>query len=176
MGQDDLYAVPSMVGAVSYVAIDYFGPQWIDVAVGSTLATVLRLMALALHWRLPTGPTELIAGQGTVSAVGPAGRPSVVAGYLANEHAQSIDAQGFLHTGDLAKVDADGCVYIVDRLEELINFKGYQVPPAELEALLLTHPAIADAAVIGVADDESGEEIPKRSWSPNPTPSSPTPR
>jgi acyl-coenzyme A synthetase/AMP-(fatty) acid ligase len=51
-------------------------------------------------------------------------------------------------------------VYIVDRLKELIKYKGYQVPPAELEAVLLSHPAIADAAVVGVNDDE-GEEVPK---------------
>ena len=60
----------------------------------------------------------------------------------------------------MACVDSDGCVYIVDRLKELIKYKGYQVPPAELEALLLTHPDIADAAVVGVLDDD-GEEIPK---------------
>lgn len=89
--------------------------------------------------------------------------PNVMAGYLGNEQAtrETIDTDGFLHTGDLAKVDATGCVYIVDRLKELIKYKGYQVPPAELEALLLTHPDIADAAVIGVHDSESGEEVPK---------------
>ena len=65
-----------------------------------------------------------------------------------------------MHTGDLAQVDANGCVYIVDRLKELIKYKGYQVPPAELEAVLLSHPEIADAAVIGVVDAE-GEEVPK---------------
>jgi acyl-CoA synthetase (AMP-forming)/AMP-acid ligase II len=85
-----------------------------------------------------------------------------MAGYLGNEQAtaQTVDADGFLHTGDLASVDADGCVYIVDRLKELIKYKGYQVPPAELEALLLTHPGIADAAVIG-ATEQGGEEVPK---------------
>ncbi|MER2224584.1 MAG: 4-coumarate--CoA ligase family protein, partial [Rhodococcus sp. (in: high G+C Gram-positive bacteria)] len=67
---------------------------------------------------------------------------------------------GYLHTGDIATVDGDGVVKIVDRLKELIKYKGYQVPPAELEALLLTHPQIADAAVIGVLDAE-GEEVPK---------------
>jgi len=61
----------------------------------------------------------------------------------------------------MAQVDAAGAVYIVDRLKELIKYKGYQVPPAELEALLLTHPQIADTAVVGVIDEESGEEIPK---------------
>lgn len=89
--------------------------------------------------------------------------PNVMAGYLNNDTAtaETIDADGFLHTGDLARVDSTGCVYIVDRLKELIKYKGYQVPPAELEAVLLTHPQIADAAVIGVVDTESGEEVPK---------------
>lgn len=89
--------------------------------------------------------------------------PNVMAGYLNNEKAtrETIDDDGFLHTGDLARVDSTGCVYIVDRLKELIKYKGYQVPPAELEAVLLSHPAIADAAVIGVHDADSGEEIPK---------------
>ena len=89
--------------------------------------------------------------------------PNVMAGYLNNDQAtaETIDGDGFLHTGDLARVDSTGCVYIVDRLKELIKYKGYQVPPAELEAVLLTHPDIADAAVIGVLDTESGEEVPK---------------
>jgi acyl-CoA synthetase (AMP-forming)/AMP-acid ligase II len=88
--------------------------------------------------------------------------PNVMAGYLGNEKAtgETID-DGWLHTGDMARVDATGCVYIVDRLKELIKYKGYQVPPAELEAVLLSHPGIADAAVIGVIDAESGEEVPK---------------
>lgn len=89
--------------------------------------------------------------------------PNVMAGYLNNDQAtdETIDADGFLHTGDLARVDSTGCVYIVDRLKELIKYKGYQVPPAELEAVLLTHPDISDAAVVGVVDTESGEEVPK---------------
>ncbi len=89
--------------------------------------------------------------------------PNVMAGYLNNEKAtcETIDDDGFLHTGDLARVDSTGCVYIVDRLKELIKYKGYQVPPAELEAVLLTHPQIADAAVVGVRDPDSGEEVPK---------------
>ena len=61
MGPDDLYAIPALLGAATYVAIDYFGPQWVGVAVGSALATLLRLAALTFHWRLPTGPRELIA-------------------------------------------------------------------------------------------------------------------
>ncbi|MEP9390644.1 AMP-binding protein [Gordonia sp. VNK1] len=103
-------------------------------------------------------PTEGLSAPGELWVKG----PNVMLGYLDNEQAtaDTIDADGFLHTGDMAQVDPTGCVYIVDRLKELIKYKGYQVPPAELEALLLTHPKIADTAVIGV-NDEDGEEIPK---------------
>lgn len=88
--------------------------------------------------------------------------PQVMKGYLNNEQAtaETIDADGWLHTGDVAHFDEDGYVFIVDRLKELIKYKGFQVPPAELEGLLLTHPAIGDAAVIGIQDDEAGE-LPK---------------
>ncbi|MEV0948018.1 AMP-binding protein [Rhodococcus sp. NPDC049939] len=88
--------------------------------------------------------------------------PNIMLGYLGNDEAtaETLDADGYLHTGDIATVDAQGVVTIVDRLKELIKYKGYQVPPAELEALLLTHPQIADTAVIGVLDDD-GEEVPK---------------
>ena len=85
--------------------------------------------------------------------------PQVMKGYLNNESAtkSTIDEDGWLHTGDIGHLDADGYLFIVDRLKELIKYKGFQVPPAELEALLLTHPLIADAAVIGLPDDEAGE-------------------
>jgi acyl-CoA synthetase (AMP-forming)/AMP-acid ligase II len=88
--------------------------------------------------------------------------PQVMLGYLNNDEAtrSTLDAEGFLHTGDLAKVDADGYYFILDRLKELIKFKGFQIAPAELEAVLLGHEAIADAAVIGVPDAEAGE-VPK---------------
>ena len=85
--------------------------------------------------------------------------PQVMLGYLNNDKAtaETLDDDGWLHTGDIGHVDADGHLFVVDRLKELIKFKGFQVPPAELEALLLTHPAVADAAVIGLPDEESGE-------------------
>ncbi|HET9546666.1 MAG TPA: 4-coumarate--CoA ligase family protein [Desertimonas sp.] len=85
--------------------------------------------------------------------------PQVMKGYLNNEAAtkSTIDDDGWLHTGDIGHIDADGHLFVVDRLKELIKYKGFQVPPAELEALLLTHPQIADAAVIGLPDDEAGE-------------------
>ena len=88
--------------------------------------------------------------------------PNVMKGYLNNQEAtdHTLDADGWLHTGDVAVVDADGDFTIVDRVKELIKYKGYQVPPAELEALLLGHDAIADAAVIPVPNEEAGE-VPK---------------
>jgi acyl-CoA synthetase (AMP-forming)/AMP-acid ligase II len=85
--------------------------------------------------------------------------PQVMKGYWNNETAthNTIDDDGWLHTGDIGHIDADGHLYIVDRLKELIKYKGFQVAPAELEALLLTHPQVADAAVIGLPDVEAGE-------------------
>jgi len=85
--------------------------------------------------------------------------PQVMLGYLNNPGAtaSTLDRDGWLHTGDIGHVDAEGYLWIVDRLKELIKYKGFQVPPAELEALLLTHPGIADAAVVGLPDDEAGE-------------------
>src|SRR3954453_4762728 len=89
--------------------------------------------------------------------------PQVMKGYLNNEEAtrNTVDDEGWLHTGDVAIVDEFGRYTVVDRVKELIKYKGYQVAPAELEAVLVGHPEIADAAVIGVKDEESGEEVPK---------------
>jgi acyl-CoA synthetase (AMP-forming)/AMP-acid ligase II len=88
--------------------------------------------------------------------------PQVMKGYLNRPEATAltVDADGWLHTGDIGYADHDGHFFIVDRLKELIKCKGYQVPPAELEAVLLTHPAVADAAVIPAPDEECGE-VPK---------------
>ena len=85
--------------------------------------------------------------------------PQVMKGYRNRPEATAamIDAEGWLHTGDVGYFDTDGQLFIVDRVKELIKYKGLQVAPAELEAVLLMHPAVADAAVIGVPDDEAGE-------------------
>ena len=103
-------------------------------------------------------PSEGVSAAGELLCKG----PNIMIGYLHNEAATAevLDAEGWLRTGDIATVTAEGYVRVVDRLKELIKYKGYQVPPAELEALLLTHPLIADAAVIGV-NDAGGEEVPK---------------
>ena len=88
--------------------------------------------------------------------------PQVMKGYLNNLEAtaNTIDSDGWLHTGDIGYADQDGHFFIVDRMKELIKYKGFQVAPAELEAVLLSHPAIGDAAVIPCADEEAGE-VPK---------------
>ncbi len=88
--------------------------------------------------------------------------PQVMLGYLNNPEAtaQAVDQDGWLHTGDVGCADADGFFYIVDRLKEFIKYKGYQVAPAELEAILLMHAAVAGCAVIPMADADAGE-IPK---------------
>jgi 4-coumarate--CoA ligase len=85
--------------------------------------------------------------------------PQVMKGYLNDEQATSltIDDEGWLRTGDIGHIDEDDHVFVVDRLKELIKYKGFQVAPAELEAVLLTHPEVADAAVIGLPDEEAGE-------------------
>ncbi|KUN87684.1 AMP-dependent synthetase [Streptomyces bungoensis] len=87
--------------------------------------------------------------------------PQVMKGYLGRPDATAavIDPDGWLHTGDVGHVDEDGWLFVVDRVKELIKYKGFQVAPAELEALLLTHPGIDDAAVVG-ARNEDGNEIP----------------
>jgi acyl-CoA synthetase (AMP-forming)/AMP-acid ligase II len=85
--------------------------------------------------------------------------PQVMAGYLRRPEATAamVDPDGWLRTGDLGLVDGDGNLVIVDRLKELIKVSGYQVAPAELEAVLAAHPAVADAAVLGRGDPDHGE-------------------
>ncbi|KAK6155422.1 hypothetical protein DH2020_009670 [Rehmannia glutinosa] len=85
--------------------------------------------------------------------------PQIMKGYLndAEATARTIDVDGWLHTGDIGYVDDDDDVFIVDRVKELIKFKGFQVPPAELESLLVSHPNIADAAVVPQKDEAAGE-------------------
>lgn len=118
----------------------------------------------------PVPNTECqVAEIGTGRALGPdedgelwVRGPQVMKGYLNNPKATAmvIDDEGWFHTGDVCRVDADGYFQIVDRVKELIKYKGLQVPPAELEAVLLSHPSISDAAVIPSPDEEAGE-VPK---------------
>eukprot|EP01065_Artemidia_motanka_P029278 TRINITY_DN35420_c0_g1_i1.p1 TRINITY_DN35420_c0_g1~~TRINITY_DN35420_c0_g1_i1.p1 ORF type:complete len:571 (+),score=164.06 TRINITY_DN35420_c0_g1_i1:55-1713(+) len=88
--------------------------------------------------------------------------PQVMLGYFNRPDAtkSTIDEEGFLRTGDIARVNADGFVWIVDRLKEIIKYKGHQVAPSELEEVLLTHDEVADCCVIR-SENSAGEEIPK---------------
>lgn len=80
-------------------------------------------------------------------------------GYWNNPEAtrQTIDHDGWLHTGDVGYFDDKGRLRVVDRIKELIKYKGYQVSPSEIETVLLSHPAVKDAAVTGRPDERSGE-------------------
>ncbi|MCZ6872703.1 MAG: long-chain fatty acid--CoA ligase [bacterium] len=107
---------------------------------------------------LETGERELEVGEvGELVVRG----PHVMQGYwkAAEETAQTL-RDGWLHTGDIGRIDADGYVYIVDRKKEMIKYKGFSVAPAEVEAALFQHPAVSDCVVIGKPDAEAGE-IPK---------------
>jgi acyl-CoA synthetase (AMP-forming)/AMP-acid ligase II len=88
--------------------------------------------------------------------------PHVMKGYLGDADAtrKVLEPDGFLHTGDLGHVDEHGDLFIVDRIKELIKYKGQQVSPVELEAVLMAHPKVTDAAVVGVPDEEA-TELPK---------------
>ncbi|MFN8636103.1 MAG: AMP-binding protein [Chloroflexota bacterium] len=115
-------------------------------------STEAVIVELATGERLGAGQTGEILVRG----------PQVMAGYLNNPDAtaSTVEPDGWLHTGDVGYADAQGYLYIADRVKEIIKYKAYQVAPAELEAVLGTHPAVVDAAVVPSPDDEAGE-IPK---------------
>lgn len=140
------YGMTELSPVTHLTPIGDYKPGTVGVTVGSTACRIVDPA---------TGEDQDVGGEGELWISG----PQVMKGYLNNPEATAatIDTDGWLHTGDIAVIDADGHVSIVDRLKELIKVKGFQVAPAELEAMLLTHPAVADVAVIGVADSESGE-------------------
>jgi 4-coumarate--CoA ligase len=89
--------------------------------------------------------------------------PNVFKGYLNNPDgtAHALTSDGYFKTGDVGFQDSNGNFYITDRVKELIKYKGFQVPPAELEGILLSHPKVMDAAVIGVYDKDQATELPR---------------
>src|SRR5216683_2135233 len=107
---------------------------------------------------IETGERELPPGEdGEIIIRG----PQIMQGYWkAPEETARALRDGWLYTGDIGHADADGYTYIVDRKKEMIKYKGFGIAPAELESLLMEHPAVMDSAVIGVPDDEAGE-LPK---------------
>jgi acyl-CoA synthetase (AMP-forming)/AMP-acid ligase II len=145
------YGMTETSGVSHAVVDDLAGQQ--PGSIGPALPnTEWRIVNVASGAELPPGQLGELCVRG----------PHVMKGYLNQPEAtaRTIDPDGWLHTGDIAELDTDGRLRIVDRLKELIKYKGYQVAPAELEALLITHPAIIDAAVIPVPDVEAGE-VPK---------------
>ena len=121
-------------------------------------------VAGGVGFTVPNTICKIIDAQGRALGVGEEGElcikgPQVMMGYLGNPEttASCIDRDGFLHTGDIAAFDAAGQLFIRDRLKELIKVKGFQVAPAEVEAVLQSFDGVLDAAVIGVPDDEAGE-------------------
>ena len=148
----------SEMSPVSHVA-PLSGPSVAPNSVGFTVPNMTCKIVDPVGGQVISLPDNGTSAPGELCCAG----PNVMAGYLGNADAtaDAIDADGFLHTGDLATVDAAGAVTVVDRLKELIKYKGYQVAPAELEGLLLDHPDVADAAVVGVPFGEGGDEAPR---------------
>ena len=140
----------SPVANIDYLESDLIKPGSVGTALADTEEKVVDL---------ETGTKEVATDElGELLVRG----PQVMKGYWKNAEAtaETITEDGWLRTGDIVRMDESGYLWILDRKKELIKYKGFQVPPAELEGLLLEHPAVADAAVIGKLDEESGE-IPK---------------
>ncbi len=136
--------------------VTHFTPRGFPIKLSSVGVAVpnteFRIVDVATHEDVPEGETGELWIRG----------PQVMKGYWNNPQAtrDTLDEEGWLHTGDVARVDQDGYLYIVDRVKELIKYKGYQVAPAELEEILQGHPAVADVAVVPSPDEEAGE-VPK---------------
>jgi acyl-CoA synthetase (AMP-forming)/AMP-acid ligase II len=166
-------------GAPAGAALEQAVAERLDCLVGqgygmTEASTLVAVCPIAAQSPVPPGSvgplvggTEAMVVDPRSGATLPAGEdgelwvrgPQLMAGYRDDPEATAaaIDHDGWLHTGDLGHIDEDGNIFIVDRLKELIKVRGFQVAPAELEAVLVAHPAVADAAVIGVPDEHDGE-------------------
>ncbi|KAJ2396000.1 hypothetical protein GGI05_001327 [Coemansia sp. RSA 2603] len=144
------YGMSEMSPAVTMLATSHDMPASIGVLMPSCEAKVLDVRSAR-----PLGVGE----PGELCFRG----PNVMLGYLhdAQATASLIDTDGFVHTGDIGHIDEQGFFYISDRLKALIKYKGFQVAPAELEAMLAEHPDVEDAAVVAVYDDAQATELPR---------------
>jgi acyl-CoA synthetase (AMP-forming)/AMP-acid ligase II len=145
------YGMTEMSPVTNYDAID---PEKVEIGSIGPVIPNTEAMIVDVETGDALGPNQL--GEYWLRG------PQRMLGYLNNAQAttEAIDADGWYHSGDIGYVNENGRVFIVDRVKELIKYKGMQVAPAELEAVLLTHESIIDAAVIPCADEEAGE-IPK---------------
>ncbi|CAK1593354.1 unnamed protein product [Parnassius mnemosyne] len=146
----DVYQGYGMTETTAFVTMDYFnvGKKCRLGSVGEvTKDTVVKIVDV--ETREPLGPNQNgeICVKGTI----------VMKGYIGKERSEDFDEEGFFKTGDIGYYDEDKYLYIVDRLKELIKYKGYQVPPAEIEAVLLQHKGVRDVGVVGLSHDLAGE-------------------
>ena len=150
------------------LVVQGYGMTETSLACHTTPQDPARVRAGAVGLTLPGMESKVVdVATGAELGVGERGEicvrgPNVMRGYWNDPEAtaRTIDAEGWLHTGDVGYADADGYFHVVDRVKELIKYKGMQVAPAELEGLLLSHPAVLDAAVIPSPDEDAGE-VPK---------------
>ena len=151
------FRVSQAYGMTEVSGASHLGPNTEDKIKPASAGRLMPNMECKIV-ELGTGAELPVGEQGEILVRG----PIVMQGYFGQADATraTIDAEGWLRTGDVGYVDKDGDFYIVDRTKELIKYKGLQVAPAELESVLLGNPAIADACVIGIPDEEAGE-VPK---------------
>ncbi|CAK4031325.1 related to phenylacetyl- ligase [Lecanosticta acicola] len=126
---------------------------------GGKLVPNTTAKILSLESTCATQPSREELGSNEIGEICARG-PQIALGYRNNPPAtaETFDRDGFLHTGDVGYFDARGLLHIVDRIKEMIKVRGQQVAPAELEDLLLSHPGVADCAVIPIPDAYSGEK------------------
>ncbi|KAJ1724979.1 hypothetical protein LPJ53_000833 [Coemansia erecta] len=145
------YGMSEMSPAMTMLATSHDNPASIGILMPSCDAKVLD-----------ADTDQPLAGPGQTGELCFRG-PNVMLGYLANPQAtrELIDSDGFVHTGDIGHIDAQGFFYITDRKKEIIKYKGFQVAPSELEGMLAEHPDVEDAAVMPVYDDAQATEMPR---------------
>ncbi|CAJ0844371.1 15668_t:CDS:2, partial [Entrophospora sp. SA101] len=126
-----------------------------DITIGSSGILIANIEAKIID---ESGKELGINEQGELYVRG----PNVMKGYLNNKQAtkECIGKDGFFRTGDVAFINENGKIFLVDRIKELIKYKGSQVAPAELESVLLTNPIISDAAVVGIYSEQDATELP----------------